>query len=197
MRCRFAVLALFAVLPGIDVWAAPAPPPSAILEIEPPPKGKTAEEHRQDEIGHLMFPQGMLHNVWRDPEVSKLPSVARREDPRPWLSENLEVTPVLGKDRFLRLRFRVGSTAEQVAILNSLLRVYLRANNERLQWHEKIIREDEERILELIKRIKAGQQPRMTEAYRKGINDLRSISIPNRRAEVARLSQATVIRWAK
>ena len=150
MRYRFAVSMLLAVIPGMNGWAAPAPAPSAILDIGPPPKGKTAEKHRQVEIGRLLFPQGFFHNGWRDPEVSKLASIARFEDPRPWMSENLEVTPVPGKDRLLRLKFRAGSTAEKVAILNSLLRVYVRLKKDH-QFQEKVLRLREEALLQLKK----------------------------------------------
>lgn len=179
MRNRFAFLTLFAVLPGMNGWAAPAPPTSAILDIGPPHKGETPGKYRQVQIEHLTIPYLMLFHVWRDPEVSKLASVARFEDPRPWMSNNLEVTPVPGKDRLLRLRFRAGSTDEQVAILNSLLRVYLRLKKDK-EFQEKGIRLREKHLLDL-KKTPAIEQGRVYFKELKSLED----GIAEVRAEIA------------
>ena len=50
---------------------------------------------------------------------------------------------------------------------------------------------------ELEKRIESEKDPGWVDNYRKGINDLRSIHIPDRRAEIARWKQAAVVKWAK
>ena len=191
------IVVLFAALPLMNVLAAPAPDPFAILDIGPPPKGQSAEEYREMNIEDLTRIHGsILGPVWLDPEVKKLPSVARLKEARPWLSKNLEITPVPGETR-LRLKFRAGSRAEQVAILNSVLRVNRRFDRKHLQFQEEILHRDEACILDLDKRIESGQHPRMVASYQQSINDLRSIHIPTRRAEIARLKQIAVIRWAK
>jgi hypothetical protein len=197
VRYRLAVLTLFAVLPLMNVLnATPAPEPYAVLDIGPPPKGWSIDKHRNWEIEHLAFPHGIVLMVWSDPEIRKLPSIAALKDPRYWLSKNLCIT-WQGEGNRLRLMFRGGSRAEQAAILNSLLRINLRLEAERIKFHEEILRKDEACILDLVKRIESGRQPGMVEDYEKGIDNLRSIHIPARRAEIARLKQIAVIRWAK
>lgn len=196
MRYRLACLMLFVVLPVRNVMAAPVPDPSAILDIEPPPKGWSMEKHLDSEIGHLNSPYGMLFTVWLDPEISRLPSVAALKDARSWLSENIRVTKEDGRRR-LRLTFRAGKREEQVAILNTLLRVYIQAGKKKQQFHEYFLRGEEDGIPELEKRIVAEQRPEYIDRYRKALDDARSIHIPARRAEVARWKQIAVIRWAK
>lgn len=196
MRYRLAVLMLLAALPVMNVLAAPAPDPSAILDIGPPPKGETAEQHRKEQIDGLTC-HVMLSMAWSDPEVKKLPSITPMKDARPWLAKNLRITEAEGGRR-LRFTFRAGTRAEQVNILNALLRIYLRqARDERIKFHEEILRRDEKCILELEKRIKSSRDPQEVASYQKGINDLRSIHIPARRTEVARWKQVAVIKWAR
>jgi len=196
MRYRLAALMLFAVLPMMNVLAAPAPDPYAILEIEKPPKGMTVEEHRKNEIHRLTSPHGFWNEIWCDPAVRKLPSVAPLKDARPWLTKNLRVTEEDGGLR-LRLTFRAGNRAEQVVILNALLRSTLRSSEEYIKFREEGLRSYEACIVELEKRIKSGQHRESVDSYRKGIDELRSIRIPECRAEIARLKQLTVIKWAK
>ena len=199
MRYRLAVLMLFAVLPVMNVLAAPAPAPSAVLDIEPPPKGWSMEKHLESEIGHLTAPYGMPFTVWLDPEIRKLPSVAAKKDvreARSWLAKNIRVTKEDGGRR-LRLTFRAGNRREQIAILNKLVRVYIHEGKKRQQFLEKCLRKDEKCVVELEERIKSGQHPRMVDEYKKGIEELRSIHIPARRAEIDRYKKIAVIRWAK
>jgi hypothetical protein len=197
MRYCLAALLLFAALPVMNVVAAPVPDPSAILDIGPPPKGWSMEKHLKSEIDdHLTSPYGRLFAVWLDPEIRRLPSVAASKDARSWLTSNLRVTKEDGGSR-LRLTFRSGKRAEQVAILNALLRAYIQAAKEKQRFHEECLRGEEEGIPELERRIASGQHRESIDRYRKAIEDGRSIHIPARRAEIARWKQIAVIRWAK
>jgi hypothetical protein len=198
MRYRIAALLLFAGIPTITVLAAPAPEPSAILDIGPPEKGEARAQHCKREIRNLDDRWAMMSTVWRDLKGSKLPSIVARKDPRAWLAQNIRITKEDAEGRRLRLTFVAGNRTEQVAILNSVLQVYLqRHREERILFYVKNIDWDEKCIVELGKRIDSVQDPRMAESYKKGINDLRSIHIPKKRAEVARLKQIAVIKWAK
>jgi hypothetical protein len=196
MRYRLAALLLFAVLPVLNVLAAPAPDPSAILEIEPPPKGTSPEKHRKDFIRGLTNPHIFLNDVWCDSEVRNFPMVARFKDARPWLAENLRVTEEKGKRRF-RMTFKAGTSAEQVVILNALLSATLRASERYIKFREEGLRSYENCILDLEKRMKSSQNPQEAATYQMGIDELRSIHIPECRAEIARLKQFTVIKWAR
>jgi hypothetical protein len=119
------------------------------------------------------------------------------KDPRPWLEKNLRITEEVEGSR-IRFTFRAGTRAEQVVILNALLRVPLRNTEESIKFLEESIQQNEESIRRLEKRIESGQQPRMIDTYRKGIDDLRSNRIPALRAEIAaRRKQFAVIKWAK
>lgn len=194
MRCRIAVSILLAVLPLMNVLAAPAPECCAILDIGPPRKGETADEYRKTEIERLRY---LCLYLALDSEVKKLSSVAALKKPLPWLKENLRIREE-GGGCHLRLTFQAGNHTEQVIILNTLLRVYIRVvATERIQAHEKGIRWEEARILEFEKRIESGQHPDMVDTYRKGIDNVRTIEIPARRAEIARLKQITAIKWAR
>lgn len=196
MRYLVAAFLLFVIgLPLMNVWAAPAPAPSAILQIPPPPKGETAEQFLKDQIegqtGHAA-----LAVVISDPEVKKLPSVARFKDARPWLAKNIRVTALEGGRR-LRLTFQAGSREEQVAILNAWLR-------ENLLWHELSIKSGEEwigrfekKILELEKQIKSTQDPKEVASLRRGVDNLRNNEIPVLRAAIAWQKQFVVNKWAK
>lgn len=195
MRYRLAALMLLAVLPLMNVLAAPAPEPYAILDIGPPPKGETAEQYRDRLIGAQTF-HGTLATWWSDPEVRKLPSIARFKDARPWMAKNLRVTPEEGMRR-LRFTFRAGTRAEQVTILNALLRQNLavaedaiKRGDDEIRLYEKMIRENEDRI-------KTIQDPQEVAKLHKGICNLRTDLIPGCRAEIARWRQRTVIKWAK
>ncbi len=195
MRYRLAALMLLAVLPLMNVLAAPAPKPYAIEDIGPPPKGKTADQYCKRQIEGLIS-HAILSMVWNDPEVRKLPSIASMKDPRPWLAKNLRGAEEDG-GRCIRLTFRAGTRDEQVVILNALLRVNLRGREESIRFREEGLRSHENCILELEKRIESGQQPHMVDTYRKGIDELRSIRIPECRAEIARIKQIAVVQWAK
>lgn len=197
MRYRLVPFLLFSALPLMHALAAPAPDHAyAILDIGPPPKGCTLGEHSTTEIGHLTFPYGILSMVWSDPEVRKLPSVAPMKDPRPWLAKNLRIGELVGGRR-LRLTFRDGNRDEQVTILNAVLRVKLRLEQDSIKGQEEILLWDENRILELEQRIASGQHHESVDSYTKGINDLRCNRIPACRAEIVRLKQIAVIKWAK
>lgn len=199
-RLTFLMLLLLPVLLVINVLAAPAPAPSAILQIEQPPKGWSMEKHLETEIGeHLTDPCGMPFTVWLDPEIRKLPSVAAKKDvreARSWIAKNIRVTKEDGGCR-LRLTFRVGNRREQVAILNKLLRVYIQTGKERQQFFEECLGKYEKCILELEQRIASGQHPRMVDEYKKGIEELRSILIPETCAKIDRYKQIAVIKWAR
>lgn len=198
MRYRLAVLILLALLSMMNVLAAPAPEPAhAILDIGPSPKDMTAEEHCKDLIDRLTNPRGFIWCVGFRPEVSKLPSIARLKDAYPWLAKNIRVTPE-GSGHRLRLTFQAGSRTEQVVIINTLLHVYLKQGPEdSIKNQEKTLRWEEDCVVDLEERIKSGQQPHMDDRYRKEINNLRTNRIPARLAEIARLKQVTVIKWAK
>jgi hypothetical protein len=201
MRYSLAVLMmlmLLAMLPVMYLPAAPAPEPAyAILHIGPPPKRMTADEYYKDTIYRLTDPGCFLWHVGVDTEVSKLPSVAPLKKASPWLAKNIRVVKEKGECR-LRLTFRAGKRGEQVAILNSLLRYYLRYSVEDdIRIGEKQPLWQENCADELERRINSGQHPESVDSYRKGINELRSIVIPSLRAELARLKQVSVIKWAK
>jgi hypothetical protein len=196
MRYCLAALVLFAVLPVMNVLAAPAPDPSAILYIGPPPKGWSLEQHLDSEIrDHLIDPYGHLFAVWLDPEIRRLPSVAALKDARSWLSRNLRITKEGGSR--LRLIFRAGNRQEQVAILNTLLRAYIKAAKKKQQFHEQCLAGEEDGVPDLERRIASGSPPGMDDRYRKAIENLRTIHIPARRAEIARWKQIAVIKWAR
>lgn len=199
MRYRLAVLMLLmllVVLPMMNVLAAPAPDPSAILDIGPPSKEWGLEKHCQNEIDNMSSPDGMLMNVWCNPKVRKLPSVSRFKDACPWLAQNIRIRKEDGGRR-LRLTFRAGTRAEQVAILNELLRVNLRAQERGIKFQEECLRSHEECIVGLERRIASGQEPESVDSFREGIKELRSIRIPAVRAEIARMKQFGVVKWAK
>lgn len=203
MRYRLAALMLFAVLPVIDVLAAPAPEPYAILEIEPAPKegsleftGKTPDQYRKERMEGLTYPHCFPLYVWRDPEVRKLPSVAALKDPRYWLSKNFRITPE-GEGNRLRVTFRAGNRLEQVTIINSLLRAYLQTGKKRQKFLEMCLHMDEKLLLVYEKEAESEKEYNEVKRYRKWINDLRSDRIPEGRAAIARYKQIAVIKWAK
>jgi hypothetical protein len=197
-RTVFVVLMLLALLTAINLQAAPVPDPSAILSIGPPPKGIAAAEHCKDVISRLTKHPGFIWYAGIQPEVSRLPSVISLKDAaHPWLEKNLRVTQEDGGRR-LRLTFRAGNRAEQVTILNTLLRIYIQWEaTDRIKVQEEALRWKEDRIVELEKRIESGQARESADSYRKGINDLRANRIPALRSEIDRLKQVTVIKWAK
>jgi hypothetical protein len=200
MRYRLIVLMLpmlLAMLQVMNALAAPAPDPYAILDIGPPPKGESADVYRKKRIDSLTYAHGLVLMVWSDPEVRKLPSVAALKDARYWLSKNLRVTWE-GQGNRLRLTFRAGNRAEQVVILNTMLRIYLRqVKDEGIKFDEYFLRQDENTIIEREKRIESGQHHDSVDFDRKLINDLRINRIPARRAEIDREKQITVIKWAR
>jgi hypothetical protein len=186
---------LLAVLPPMNVLAAPAPEPYAILDIGPPPKGETVDAYCERLIEGQTF-HGTLATWWSDSEVRKLASVDHFKDARPWLAKNLRVTQEEGGRR-LRFTFRAGTRDEQVAILNALLRENLTTYGEAVKRGEELVRKHENRILELERRIKSTQDPREVGSLQNGVQNLRTKVIPACRAEIARLKQIVVIQWAK
>lgn len=192
MRYRLAALMLFAVLPKMHVLAAPLPdPPYAILEIGPPPEGWTAEQNLNNQI-KFMTSDAILDKVCSDSQVRKLPVVANMKvrDTTPWLAKNIRVTLEEGSRR-LRLTFRRGKLNEKVTIINALLGVNLSVKREFIESHEKKLR----RCEHLISELESSKNP--TDSDREVIHGLRAIEIPGLRAEIARLKQTKVIKWAK
>jgi hypothetical protein len=218
MRYRLAALMLFAMLsvmsllirpapaPAIldiespskamDPVAAPDPEPYGILDIGPPPKGETAEQYRQRQS---VYKTGDCTLSMVSYRVRKLPSVAPLANTHPWLVKNLRVTAEEG-DRRLRFTFGAGTRAERAAIINAFLRVSLNWHDIGgidLKWKEECLRMYERNILDLEKRIQSTKDPREAASYQKGIDKMRSVGIPELRAEIARLKQYAVIKWAK
>ncbi len=204
MRYGIVVLMLFAALPLLYVPyvpAAPAPEPYAILEIEAPPgegspealKGQTADEYRKQRINVINSFSG---DICHDPEIRKLPSIAALKEPWKWTSKNLRITRE-GEGNRLRIMCRDGNRTERVAIINSLLRVYLKEVKEegRLKWWEDALSRYENILMDLEKDL--GKDRDAFAVQRKSINNLRSDLIPNCRADIARYKQIAVIKWAK
>jgi hypothetical protein len=192
MRYRLTVLMLFAVLPVRSVLAAPAPDPVyAILEIGPPPEGWTEEQNLKNQIEFLTS-LVILDKVFCDPEVRKLPSVAsmKVKDAPSWLAKNIRVTPEEERRR-LRFTFRAGKRPEQVTIINALLGVNLSVDREFIKSHEEDIRRYEHLLSKL------ESKKNLTDSDRETIHGLRTYRIPKYRAEIARLKQTKVIKWAK
>lgn len=196
MRYSFAILMVFALMPVIHVLAAPAPDPYAILDIGPPPKGETAEQYRKRMIG-AQTGRITLCDWMSDPEVKKQPSVAAMKDPRPWLAKNLRISEEDGGRR-LRFTFRAGKRSEQVIILNALLRINLHAHDGTIKWGEECFRIHKKGILELEERIKYARNPQEAATYQEGIEEIRSIRIPELRDAInSQKKRLTVIKWAK
>lgn len=196
MRYLLAALLLLAVLPVISVLAAPAPEPSAILDIGPPPKGETGEEHCTSEIDVLKC-AGLFYRALNvDAEMRKLPLVARIKDPRPWLASNLLIKKEDGGRR-LRLMLHSGNRADQVIILNALVRADLQVKEERIKFLEKHILSAEDCIVRAERHIKTELNRNIADSFRKGINDLRSDGIPSLRTEITHLKRFAVINWAR
>ncbi|HEY7310776.1 MAG TPA: hypothetical protein VH643_15540 [Gemmataceae bacterium] len=196
MRYRFAFLLLFTMLPVMNVLAAPVPEPSALLAIGPPPDPRQKEEDYRKNQKEAQTDVVILGTVLYDPAVKKLPSIARRKDAYQWLVENLRVTAERGGRR-LRFTFRAGTRAEQVTILNAVLRANLSSHEGPIKCSEEWIRVHERNILDLEERIKATKNPQEAASYRKGIEELRSVRIPELRAAIARVKEIAVIRWAE
>jgi hypothetical protein len=211
MRYGLVALMLFAVLPVVDVLAAPAPEPYAILEIEAPPEkgaleftGKTPDQYRKERIDCIFDSPYDYYviEVWNDPEVRKLPSIAALKDPprnwlpRKWLCDNLRITPE-GEGNRLRVMFRAGNRTEQETIINSLLRAYLQTGKERQKLLEMFLHDDEKLLLVYEKRLESQHDHDSIKHYQKCINDLSSYRIPERRAAIARYKQIAVIKWAR
>jgi hypothetical protein len=196
MRYRLPALMLLAVLPLMNVLGAPAPQPYAILDIASPPKGKTAEEHCKDLVDRLTNAGGYLWFVGNDPKVGKLSSVAHLKDLGPWLEKNIRITEEDGGRR-LRLTFRAGTRAEQVVIINTLLRYYLRQGVDwRIPGIELALRPIVEGAPRIAKLIKEEQDPVRLARWQKGAEDA-IVREADLRDELARLKQVAVIKWAK
>jgi hypothetical protein len=195
MRFRLAVFMLFAALPIMNVWAAPAPEPYAILDIGPPSKGTTPEQYRKDQI-EALYSDPTLGAAWRDRTVRNLPSIAPFKDARPWLAKNLRITEEDGGRR-LRFTFQAGTRDEQAAILNALLRALLYWQELSIKGDEEWMRIHEKGIRQLEEQIRTARNPQEVASHQQGIDNLRTKIIPAHRAEIARLKQYEVIRWAK
>jgi hypothetical protein len=190
---RFAASILFAVLPMMHLLAAPVPDPSAILDIGPPFKGMTAEEYRKLYID-------ILHNMCgydarRDPDVKKLSSVVSSKTPWLWLKENLRVVPEKD-DRRLRLTFGAGSRAEQVAILNCVLRIYMERQTNSRKGLEKKLQLIEESLPRLKKKAETEVNPIQRARYQQDLESAPSV-IAEVRANIARYKEISVIKWAR
>jgi hypothetical protein len=190
---------LLAVLPVMNVLAAPAPVPLGILDIGTPhPKDERAKQFVKLQI-EFNTDHRFLDTVLSYPEVKKLPSVASMENPRPWLAKNIRVTPGEG-DRLLSFTFLAGKRNEQVTIINAFLRANLHwhdLDGKAIQRGEQSVRTAEAGIRDLEQRIQSGQQPHMVDEYREHINRLRHTLIPELRAEIARMKQYAVLKWAR
>ena len=194
MRHLLPALMLLSMLSVMNLLAAPIPEPYAILELPAPPKGVSPEQYARDQIRGTTS-RGTLNRTMTD-EVRKLPSILHLEDARPWLAKHLQVTQEDGGRR-LRFTFGAGTRAEQVIILNAFLRASLSWQEESIKWAEECIRIHEKKIPELEKRIELSRDPQDIMTYQRGIDELRSIRIPDCRAEIARLKQFVVSKWAK
>jgi hypothetical protein len=199
MRYRVAALLLLAGLSAMHVFAAPAPEPYAILDIGPPRNGEQLEEHRNDEMGRLVHPYGVLARAWRDPEVKQLRLIvavdARFDNPRQWLSKQFRIANEDGGTR-LRVTFRGGDRQEQVVMINALLRSYMREHGKYLRRHEEILRRYEKGLPKLIKLVDSPPDPRQVDCNKKELAVLRA-ELPKKRALVAACKQVAVIKWAK
>lgn len=187
-----------AMLSAINLPAAPAPDPYAILDIGQPPKYRTAEQHLKFQI-EFNTSNEILNTVFYYPEVKKLPSVASRKDARPWLAKNLRVKPEDG-GRLLHFTFRDGKRNEQVTIINAFVRANIHwqdLGGNSMRACEEALRMAEDDVRKLEKRIESGPHRHMVDADRETINLLRYTRIPVIRAEIARRKQYGVARWAR
>ncbi len=199
MRYRLPALFLLVVLPGMYPQAAPAPEkPYAILDIGPPPQGKTDEEHRKDLIAGLKHPHGGVGHIWGLAEARNVlpPDIKGYPAQWQWLAEKL-IIKWDGEGHCLRLIFQAGNRADQVAILNTLLRVYMREAVEmEIQGIEQSIRGIESREALAIQLLKQQWDPKQIAHLRKGMEDAKA-RVANYRATLSRLKQVAVIKWAK
>ncbi len=198
MRHHLAALLLLAILSlmcGVNVPAAPVPEVSAILDIGPPPKGKTAEKYSKDQIYRLTH--YMVSYAWDDPEVRKLPSIASLEykDACSCMEKKFRITEEEG-GRHLRLIFRAGSRAEQVVIINALLRTYLELMAKQRKLVEMSLQSVEESVPRLEKAVTTLTDPVVLDRYQKALASAPS-QIAKDRAELGRRKQIKVIKWAK
>lgn len=197
MRYRIAALLLFSALPAMTAFAAPAPEPYAILDIGPPDENETPEQHAKKAIEALGDRWFILSGAWRELKPIKLPCIEARKDPRPWMEKNIRLTTADAEGRRLRLTFRAGNRAEQVAILNAVVRSYLQVMQKHREFLELCLRSEEGYVPSLLKRIEHERDARKIQEYRKSIEELRSSRIPAARARIARNQQITVVRQAK
>lgn len=198
MRYRIAVLMLLLlliVLPVLDVLAAPAPNPYAILAIGPSPDLKVSDEQYRKGQKEAQTCDIHLIRVFRDPEVSKLPSIVRMKDPLPWLRKNLQVAEEDGGRR-LRFTFRAGTRAEQVTILNANLRANIANRDGSIKNGEEGLRIVEKDLIGVEQRLKSGTDE-FPKQLVEAIHYLRNKQIPEIRAAIDRVKQTTVIKWAR
>jgi hypothetical protein len=198
--------------------AAPIPEPFAVLDSVPPPKGRSAEEHRRRVVTILTSPRtvprtftkedgkgGMIGGVrfeevgpevLSDPAVRQLKTVANMsaQEARTWLRNNLKVVSD-GEGGRIRMKFSAGARAERVVVLNGLLRAYFRLRDEELSQTRAKIRVSKARAV-LFREQLRGASP----AARAQIEtSLKKEGAETRNWEdaVERLQKAGVRKWAK
>jgi hypothetical protein len=198
MRYRLAALMLMALLllmSAMTLPAAPVPDPSAVLDIGPPPKGKTADEHCKDTIRLLTDPKGYLRILGGYAKRSKQPSVARLKDVPSWLERDFRVKEE-GGGRRLRFTFRAGTRAEQVVLINALLRSYHNGVTQSIKDDEEFLNKFEGKAKEWAEASKEERDP-TKKAELQDMAEGMIKKIAPVRAEVDRAKQIKVIKWAK
>lgn len=199
MRYRLAVLILLillAVLPIMQLLAAPAPYPSAVLALGQSPDLNVLDEQYRKRQKEAQSSDVMALRVLHDPEVQKLSSIARMSDPLPWLSKNLRVVEEDG-GRSLRFTWRAGTHDEQVTILNAYLRANLACEEASIKDGEAWLRIFEKDLIVLDQRLKSATHPKDIAMLHEAIYCVRTKQVPNLREMIARLKQTAVVKWAR
>jgi hypothetical protein len=196
MRNRMVALVLLVMPPVMSTLAAPVPEPYAILDRGPLPKSERLQALRDSEIDGMTSPYGVLVNgARRDPEIRKLPAVAALKDPREWLAKNLHIAQEHDGDR-LRITFRAGTRAEQVAILNAMLRSHMDRKAQTISRLEEILQRYEQSAksrLEALQKLPGGMVRESFQAEWEA-----AAAVTNQvRDEIARLRRIAVARWAR
>jgi hypothetical protein len=199
--------------------AAPIPEPFAVLDLGPPPKGKSAEEHRKRIVTYLTSRSIVPHQsikedgyggaslvvsfkkdgpvpLLSDPEVRKLPAVAKMsaEETETWLRTNLKVAPDSEVGR-IRMKFGAGSRAERVVVLNGLLRAHERLRVKALTDKKERIRVNKVLVDSYrgqLQRANAARSAEIEKSLKAAKNEIR-----DGEQAVERLQKAGVRKWAK
>ena len=194
MRYRLVALMLFVVLPVMNVLAAQAPEPYAILDLGPPPKDETAKQYREKIIRCTNLSRWAVRGV-----VSRGKEVA-------FGRSNEGCSPLAGEKRSCHSR---GHCAPPPVYLPRRNSRGASDHHQRLSPRRPLFPGDEyqERrgidppcekdLLELETRIKSSRDRVEAASYKRGINEIRSIQIPASRTDIARRKQYAVIQWAK